>query len=690
MLQWHMPEEKATYILRYMLPRPPYTDETLSEKRLRELIDFCHRTNVDAVMLFVALRPYFYYICDNTEHSVAWAREYHRVARILREEGLSYQLNFQNTIGSVPYGADFSKEFNWEFIVNQYGQESTGIACPAGKRFREQMGRQLRAFAETQPDVMWIDDDFSFFNHGLTDHGPDFYCFCDEHLRRFSERSGFNITLEELLHALTQEGSPTKTRTLWLDFLRNELNDNARWVEQEIHSVSPNTRVAQMTSGSDSHAIEGRNWREYLQTLSGGLRPATRPTFGAYNETTPYQMVYSHLTLDRMLTDVRSQLPEAYDACPEIESTRFTTWSKSKAATRYQLILGQLEGCRGITLSLYDLEGSPLSEEPAYEALLTEEKSRLDSLAKLRLDAWTRHGVKLLTDPALAAKTELPEKATMRNLSGGTRTWDKVLSLLGMPVCYETPASLTKDDVVALDGATAWMPSDVELRQILSGGVLLDGEAVRILEQRGFGEWIGVSAGELSNCGTMSEVFCGELEPGIRGRMMPQRMLSNRWRILTPNHGARVDTELVEPLGTRKPGTVCYENTLGGRVCVYAGIGDLSEAFENHVRIRWLNTLLGYLSRNRFPLLNSASQRMLTLLRSHGDEMLLAFANLWTDPLTHLSCRIRKTVQEIERLAPDGAWTPLPKSAFYMDGSDTVLELDTNMQVYDFVILKMR
>ena len=140
--------------------------------------------------------------------------------------------------------------------------------------------------------------------------------------------------------------------------------ETASWVCSQIHKISPFTRIAQMTSVPDVHAVEGRNWRGFLECLSGeGYKPIIRPHFGPYTEVSPASFVNSYTMLDQTMANIGIQVKDNVDYCPELENTRFTRWAKSRVPG-FQLILGQLIGCRGITLSLFDLEGTPLSEEP--------------------------------------------------------------------------------------------------------------------------------------------------------------------------------------------------------------------------------------------------------------------------------------------------------------------------------------
>lgn len=59
--EWNLNKDSFTYILRYYLPCLPQYDDKVTKARSDELIEFCKKYFVDAVMLYVDLNPYWYY-----------------------------------------------------------------------------------------------------------------------------------------------------------------------------------------------------------------------------------------------------------------------------------------------------------------------------------------------------------------------------------------------------------------------------------------------------------------------------------------------------------------------------------------------------------------------------------------------------------------------------------------------------
>jgi hypothetical protein len=688
---WKIPKDKPTYILRYYLPRPPIVDKFTAQRRLEELIEFCKRTKTDAVQFFVNLRSNWYYMPDTLENTLEWACEMKKTAEAIRAEGISYQLNLQDLLGHQSGGMDMRKDYQWEFLVNQRGEVNPGCACPIGPKFREIMRQQLEAWANTKPDAIWIDDDFRLHNHGLTDKGLDWYCYCTLHLQEFSKRMGRKFTREELLEAVLKPGEPSIERLEWLDFLNETMNDTAGWISNTIHNISPETRVAQMTSNADNHSVEGRNWGDFLSNLAGSNhKPMTRPTFGPYAEIDPLEYFEAYLRYDQMRVNTFMQYKGRVDFCPEIENSRYTRWAKSYAGTRFQLWLGQLLGCRGVTLALHDLEGSPLDEEPLYEEVLVHERPALDALASQVTGDFTARGVSLITDPLMARKIQISDCCDINDFLKPEHTWDASFVQMGVPVGFHSSEDALKQEVTALDGRTAWIPDHIQMKQLLSKGVLLDSKAAEVLIKRGYGEYIGVSAVNFRNYQTGSELFHAFIIDGVADKRMPIRLSAGNWAELTIKHGAVEATTLVVPSGECFPGTVLFENSLGGRIATYAGCGSIDNEFFNHARVAWTHGLLNWLSRESFPLIVKARQRMLTLRRDSDTRVLLAFANFSVDPLREIKGVLsgEEDIKSIKVLTREGTWKDLKREIFKKtDKGKYEFNVTAELGTYDLYVL---
>ena len=130
-----LPKGKVVYNLRYFLPHPPiWGTAEQCEQRVRELVEFCHETGTAAVQFYVNTRFGTYYMpparVEEQHGWIAWMRDH--VAPEIQRHGISFQLNFQMLLGASTFGADMRSVYDWEFMVDQLGDESVGCPCPLG------------------------------------------------------------------------------------------------------------------------------------------------------------------------------------------------------------------------------------------------------------------------------------------------------------------------------------------------------------------------------------------------------------------------------------------------------------------------------------------------------------------------------------------------------------------------------
>ncbi len=636
-----MKERQTEYILRYYLPTPPHFDEEYTKKRFEQLLVFCEETGVKSVMLYVALDPNFYYMPDTLEYTEQTRDVLIPYIQKLKEAGISYQINYQNLIGSVSGGADFSQKLGYEPIVDYKGFPAGGIACPYGTRFREIAGEKLKIWAETKPDVFWMDDDLRMYNHasstfavkaGASGSYVDYFCFCDEHIRRFNAKMGTNYTREEIVSGILQEGEPTQMRRDYLAFMNESTVDMAKWIERTIHSVDKNIRIAQMTSGPDAHSAEWRSWKDFYNALCGEHDAIVRPTFGPYRENNPCDFIHCYRSLAHSICVMQENCQKHIEFCPEVENTRFTVWAKSARATTLQLALSAFMGCNNITLSLYDLDGCALLDEPSYKAMLKKEKSYLDTLSALSLNEAQSLGVIIPSAEDAGLRYHLQKGETYSQMSGGLRYIENYFLQAGIPCQYKAIKHLDGKGVTALDGYTANILSDEELKIVLSGNVFLEGKAAEILLARGFGDVIGVKQLQRPTMQTNVEMIYSFAREDCTHIRVPSRIPYRNWYMATLDDKAKVHSAFNTPMGGAFPALSVYENKLGGKVATYFATGNLGDAFFTHHRIALLKNVLGELDES-LDRLDCHSFAMLCTKKVKNAKKYHFIANLATDKL---------------------------------------------------------
>lgn len=668
--------KKQEYIFRYYLPVKPYFDEEYTKKRFNELIAFCKETETNAVMFYVSLSPDFYYMPDTIENSLQVREQMLPYIKKLKEAGISYQLNFQNLFGQTLGGVDFSSRYDWEYLVDYKGKTALGCGCPLGKKFREQSEARLKIWAETDPDIIWMDDDFRMHNHGtpvfaMRDDGScsyvDHYCFCENHIRLFNERNKTNYNRETLVEEILSLGKVSSTREKYLDFLNETMAETASWVEKTVHAANPRTRLAQMTSYPDVHAAEGRKWEEFLPALCGEYSPIVRAHFGPYMEHASRGFIDAYRKLNQTIVQLGENYKGRIEYCPEIENTRFTVWAKSVVATSFQLAVSAFMGCSAITLSLYDLDGGALFDEPKYKQMMIEQKPFLDELVDLNLLNAKTLGVKIPTSSESGKRYCLKSGEGYDEMGGSGRYIENYLLTMGIPCVYVTEEDLYGDGIVALDSFTASYLTNEQLLKLFKGNLFIDGGAAEILIERGFGGYIGVERGGKQSCIVNAEViktFTREDGTYIR---IPSRMPVNCWYNFKHNANTKIYSQLLTPDGREFAGLTMFKNIFGGRVVVYPAKENWGDGFYTHYRVKLVKDVFAELSEN-LPRMDTGSAVLSVVKETKEGNKYYLCANLASDCVENItingniikeSLNIYQTAVYLEK---DGAFIKIGKT----------------------------
>lgn len=654
---------KFDYILRYYLPCEPIYDKNVTENRGEELIEFCRTYDIKSVMLYVELNPYWYYTSDTVEHNKYYVGVIKEFSEKLRKNSISYQLNYQNLVGAWDGNADLRNINDVEMYVDQYGREAYATACPTGEKFKKVAGEKLKLWAETKPDILWIDDDIRFFLHRTDIH--EIYsgkksveecehgCFCDNCIAKFNKAYSLNCTREEIHKGILENG---ELRKKWIDFSGEQGNELAQWIEETVHSVSPETKIAVMTSAPDIHSVEGRKWGEFLKKLSGNFVPVLRPHYGPYCEKAPQDFFSSYRICEQLKEHIQNEYKGDFEFYPEVENTRFSVWSKSLAATKYQILLSAFLGCKGVTLSLFDLEGGMLSEYPEFGELIKYTTLFCNRLLTEELWQCEAVGIGLITAPDRTAEPfNKLNSSKMVELSSG-RVWDEYLPQTGLPCRYITPDKIKNTDVIALDGFGAGLLRDEEIKELLSKNVIMTSGAAEQLIKRGFGEYLGIETGEKMPCIAATEAFCDKTHSDGSELRLPLRIDGGKWNKLILKD-AKVKSRYITPYGSEHIGIAEYENAFGGKIYITAARESMGDGFYSTYRIEYLKNLLT--AENILPKIDNKSYTLFSA-KHFSDKYAVFIVNMNADVYKNPKITLPFEVLEAVVISESGEeYTPL-------------------------------
>lgn len=466
---------------------PGFNDEVETEHLLR----FCEAARVDDVMVFVNVQEL------NTGHLDAAEQERYlallrRLSPLLSARGITLSVNHWHTLMHADLGKSFRPDQPFRAMVDARGTAATLCVCPLCGAWQTYMGEVYARYAALHPDTVWVEDDFRFHNHEPLDWGG---CFCDEHMRLFSERAGLPagevLSRAAFLAGVLQPGEPHPYRKIWLDVCRESLESAAQAIAAAVHAVDPRVKIGLMSSVPYVHAAEGRDWKRLLALLAGGNPPVSRVHLPAYQETAPskYLQAFHMVSMHN-----RALLPAGTLVYPELENYPYSRFSKSRRFTRFQLLSALAMDVAGMTIDLFDLNGRGIIARDGYQHMLREVKPYLNRLNGLGVFARPRRGVCVLTNPDAAYRLHTREGRSLEELYPHEVFWAGLLPAMGVPFYYGTAVEQARG-VAAVSGQYLRNLTRAQVEQLFRDNfVLLNGDAVDTLVSLGLGGLAGIES----------------------------------------------------------------------------------------------------------------------------------------------------------------------------------------------------
>lgn len=413
------------------------------------------------------------------------ARQMEQAATRVRTAGITASLQISNTIGhsSSHLALDFSA-LTWQHMVGPDGVVAPTCSCPRDPAFHAYLDAFTRAYCAWKPARVWIDDDLRMYSHRPVSCG----CFCPTCLTGFSTKTGREWQRDALVYALNG-GNDFTTREAWIAFLRESVASVAHTVGRAVAAVAPGCIVGLEHCDIATRGYEGTDWNHVFTALeqATGHPAGSRPGGGFYNDDRPRSMLPK-----AVLTGLQcSRLPSCIDLTVyECESLPAGVIGKSAQATAAESTLALANGCNSLSFTTLQYP----HETVWHEAFLAK-------LAAWR-PFWKRYvaanrgtrnaGIEILANRNHAQRQVKPGDPPMAWTGTGYGKLD-MAALIGLPLCWEASAPVSW-----LSGPSAQTVSAQELRQRMTRGLIVNGEAVEVLAQRGLAHEIGLRTIPLS------------------------------------------------------------------------------------------------------------------------------------------------------------------------------------------------
>jgi hypothetical protein len=531
-------------------------------KAAADLAAFCVRHRVEEVVLFYNAEEWNTGHPDAKEED-AWLATVQEVKQHLREEGVRVSLNPWITVLHTDRGRRLKKGQNFTPMVSPAGETAVAVASFADPAWRVYIARQWARFAALGFRLIWVEDDFRWHNHAPLTWGGGFE---QPVLDRFARKIGRPVTREEVVKNILAPGDPHPWRRPWMDTWREIQLETAGLLARAVREGSGGaTGLGLMSSLPSVHGIEGRDWGLLFKALAETEQPpAHRPHFAPYGDAPGKSHAYpmTMLDLQRTLRD------PSMETAPEIENFPFTHWNKSDAQTWAEMAIALFQGSDALLLDLFPFLGNSTKAEPAVGKLLDAGRPGLEWItARFGKDLETQ-GVGTPWKQDAEAFVRTARGVSLTELDATSLSPGRFLLPFGVPA-----TARPGQPVNAVFGSLAWAFTDAELRGLLSGGLLLDGESAAILNERGFADLIGVDVKGRRDRDHADFAVETAVDPECGATRGLHFSVNNApWiSVLAPLPGAHAWTKITTPERTMVgAGITVFTNTLGGRVAALA------------------------------------------------------------------------------------------------------------------------
>ena len=410
-----------------------------------------------------------------------------QVRDLMAQKGITISVNHWHSVMHADLGKQFAPDQPFRPMVDIHGNKADLCVCPLCENWQSYIGQIYARYAKLDPSILWVEDDFRLHNHDPLVWGG---CFCDEHMKLYSEKAGKALTREEFLAGVLQSGMPHPYRQIWLDVARETMLSAARAISSAVREVSANPKVGLMSSVPYVHAAEGRDWHAILNTLAGGQVPVNRIHLPGYQETVPHTYL-NNLNMVSMMN--RDMIPANTEVYPELENFPFSLHSKSRRFTRFQLLSGLPLNLSGITIDLYDLNGNGIVFEDGYQHMLKEVKPYMNELTRMGVFKGQRKGVKVLYSPRASYYIHTDKGERMEELYPQECFWGGLLPSMGIPMAYCD--HIPEHEFVAVSGqALRDFSKEAVIALFEKNFVILTGDAAETLLDLGLGYLAGMES----------------------------------------------------------------------------------------------------------------------------------------------------------------------------------------------------
>ena len=515
-------------------------------------------------------------------------------AEELRKHGIIPSLQLQSTLGHsdniiASIGAEGK---TWGSYVGANGEKCQYISCPRQQGFVAYFREVAKIYAQWHPGSVWIDDDLRLYNHApaMAPCG----CYCPHCLALFGAEEGRSFTREELIAAYKEDPGLYER---WEKFGTESLRQLTKAIVEAFLEISPETRFGLQHCTN----LERLPVIDALKEFSCS-RVGSRPGGGAYSDWNPYAILDKGISISMQIKDQQGY-ETLSQICPEIESCPRTLTCKTSQGHRIESLFYPALGCDSLSYFIMD----PFLETPEWYGR--------ELLAPLAAEA-----------PCYKAFIRHNEKSFPGGVgcAASVKARPPILAL-GLPLCGTAfGGSSDKCTARILWKEAAEKMSVEELEEIFKGNTIVDGHAAMALQNRGLNHLIGnVRVRTFDPATALKEYFTSD--PLNEGLLTPYHLnLVKTFFAFDVPEGFQGRTLGIYRDCRQKEhgiGTLLFETPSGAR-CALLGHEGLNLAYTSSSRIRQINRIADWVSKESLPVLPVEPLQVLYVPRITGEGAL--------------------------------------------------------------------
>ena len=533
----------------------------------------------------------------------------------------------QSTMGHGGYPGEIS---GYQVAVKPDGT-SVYRMCPLDSRFLDYIARSCRTLAALKPDFFMVDDDTRLGWGGVPG------CFCPLHLAALEKATGRRWTRDEAVKRAS--AGDDEFGKVWEKIYFDGMAAFFRTIRANFPPEIPGMLC---TTGARFHFKHAREFAEML--AAPGQTPIVRGAGANYGGNNVYHCIYRRAGYALQLKDIGAGvvLLQEADTCPQ------QLWSCSATREFENMVLMALEGVKGAKIWITRTEMTrERRSQLAYRRVLSENRGIMAWAAKADFRQ---------------AGVVVPNVGTGENACEWTGFAERYLALTGFPYRY---GEAGEGEVTALCANTLTRLSRAEIERALSGLVLLDGTGANWLAAKGYAHLIGADARPWAR--KTIQIHLDEKGVSLGGMRVDDKLAD----LSSPRQGAEILSRLynVPSRGAtpvyEAPGSIVFENELGGRVVVLAQpLRESMPKYYNQTLFgesyqAWIARLLKRLGVRLPARFAGAGPVLCEVGRTTADGDVFVLDPLDIDDLVEPEMEFAKVPARIERLQGDGTWRPV-------------------------------